>query len=155
MSRRRNHILRESDTRRLVFKPMLVDQPEAPVRGCFVWQRKKKADHWEDITGESLTALRSGEGYSLELRSGEVAALIEGLEARKELYAEFGIAPGQHDYLAGAGLPDLVRRWSRNRILSLQTRCASSTPTTCSTSVERSTSPRWTSSSASGTPMRQ
>lgn len=101
-------VLRESDSRRLVFKPMLVDQAEAPVRGCFVWQRKKKADAWEDITGESLTSLKSGEGYSLELRSGEVAALIEGLEARKELYEKFGISPGQHDYLAGAGLPDLV-----------------------------------------------
>ncbi|HWM64648.1 MAG TPA: hypothetical protein VNP96_11750 [Solirubrobacterales bacterium] len=66
----------------------------------------QKADDWEDITGESLTSLKSGEGYSLELRSGEVAALIEGLEARKELYEKFGISPGQHDYLAGAG--DLV-----------------------------------------------
>jgi hypothetical protein len=101
-------VLRESDSRRLVFKPMLIDQAEAPIRGYFVWQRKKKADDWEDITGESLTSLKSGEGYSLELRSGEVAALIEGLEARKELYEKFDISPGQHDYLAGAGLPDLV-----------------------------------------------
>lgn len=103
-------VLRESETRRLVFKPMLVDQAEAPVRGYFVWQRKRKPDDWEDITGESLTSLKSGEGYSLELRSGEVAALIAGLEARKELYEKFGISPGKRDYLAGAGLPDLVRK---------------------------------------------
>jgi len=54
-------VLRESETRRLVFKPMIVDQPEAPVRGYFVWQRKRKADEWEDITGESLTALKAGD----------------------------------------------------------------------------------------------
>lgn len=103
-------VLRESDTRRLVFKPMLIEKDEAPVRGNFVWQRKKKADEWEDITGESLTSLKSGEGYSLLLKSGEVATLIEGLEARKELYEKFGISPGKHDFLAGAGLPDVVRK---------------------------------------------
>lgn len=35
-------VLRESDSRRLVFKPMLIDQAEAPVRGYFVWQRRRK-----------------------------------------------------------------------------------------------------------------
>jgi hypothetical protein len=47
-------VLRESDTRRLVFQAMIVDQPAAPVRGVFVWQRKREADQWEDITGETL-----------------------------------------------------------------------------------------------------
>lgn len=103
-------ILRESDSRRLVFQPMIVDQSEAPVRGRFVWQRKKRADEWQDLTGESLAALKAGEGYSLELKSAEVALLIEGLEARRELYEKYGISPGAHDYLAGAGLPDLVRK---------------------------------------------
>jgi hypothetical protein len=45
-------VLRESETRRLVFKPMIVDKPEAPVRGYFVWQRKLKANEWEDIPGK-------------------------------------------------------------------------------------------------------
>ena len=99
-------VLRESDSRRLVFKPMLVDQAEAPVRGYFVWQRKKKADAWEDITGESLTSLKSGEGYSLELRSGEVAALIEGLEARRELYEKLDL-PRAARLSLGSGPPRL------------------------------------------------
>ena len=60
-------VLRESETRRLVFKAMIVDKPEAPVRGYFVWQRKRAEDEWEDITGETLTTLKAGEGYSLEL----------------------------------------------------------------------------------------
>src|SRR3954464_13447004 len=78
-------VLRESDTRRLVFLPMIVDQPGAPVRGYFVWQRKGKAEEWEDITGESLTALKAGEGFRLELRSREVSALLQGIQDRKEI----------------------------------------------------------------------
>ena len=103
-------VLRESETRRLVFQTMIVDQPEAPVRGCFVWQRKRKAGEWEDITGHSLTALKAGEGYSLELRSGEVSALVQGIQDRKEVYERHGIRFGRRDYFAGADLPEVVRR---------------------------------------------
>jgi hypothetical protein len=87
-------VLRESDSRRLLFKPMLIDQAEAPVRGYFVWQRKKKADDWEDVTGESLTSLKSGEGYSLALRSGEVAALIEGSRPGRSCTRNSASPPG-------------------------------------------------------------
>src|SRR5689334_18319319 len=97
-------VLRESDTRRLVFKPMIVDKPEAPVRGVFVWQRKRAAEDWEDITGETLTALKAGEGYALELRSGEISALLGAVQARKEIYETYGIRFGQQDYFAGADL---------------------------------------------------
>lgn len=103
-------VLRESESRRLVFQPMIVDQPEAPVRGYFVWQRKLKADEWEDITRNSLTALKAGEGYSLELHSGEVSTLLQGIQDRKEIYEQHGIRFGQRDYFAGAGLPEVVRR---------------------------------------------
>jgi hypothetical protein len=72
-------ILRESDTRRLIFQPMIVDQPGAPVRGCFVWQRKRASDEWEEITGEALKNLGAGEGFKLELRSGEVTTLLQGI----------------------------------------------------------------------------
>lgn len=102
-------VLRESDTRRLVFKPMIVDKPEAPVRGYFVWQRKLKAQEWEDITGETLTALKAGEGYSLELRSDEVATLLREIEARKGIYEEHGIVFGRRDYFAETDLPEVVR----------------------------------------------
>jgi hypothetical protein len=103
-------VLRESETRRLVFKPMIVEKPEAPVRGYFVWQRKLKADDWEDITGESLTSLKAGEGFSLELRSGEVSTLLQGIQSRKDIYDRYGIRFGQRDYFAGAELPAVVRQ---------------------------------------------
>lgn len=103
-------VLRESDARRLVFKPMVVDKTEAPVRGYFVWQRKRKTDEWEDITGESLTSLKSGEGFSLELHSDEVTTLLQGISDRKQIYEKFGINFGQRDFLADADLPDVVRK---------------------------------------------
>ena len=103
-------VLRESDTRRLVFKAMIVDKPESPVRGTFVWQRKRSSDEWTDITGESLAFLKAGEGYALELRSGEASRLLQGIQDRKEIYDQYGIRFGQRDYFAGADLPEVVRK---------------------------------------------
>ena len=103
-------VLRESDVRRLVFKAMIVDKPESPVRGTFVWQRKRRSDEWTDITGESLALLKAGEGYALELRSGEVSRLLQGIQDRKEIYDQYGIRFGQRDYFAGADLPEVVRK---------------------------------------------
>jgi len=103
-------VLRESETRRLVFNAKIVDKPEAPVRGYFVWQRKRAEDEWEDITGEALTRLKAGEGYSLELRSDEVATLLEGIQARKEIYEGHGIVFGQREYVAETALPEVVRK---------------------------------------------
>jgi hypothetical protein len=103
-------ILRESDTRRLIFKAMIVDKPSAPVRGVFVWQRKREDDEWEDITGESLTKLKAGEGYALLLRSDDVATLLREIEARKGIYEKFGIEFGRQDYLADKDLPEVVRK---------------------------------------------
>lgn len=102
-------VLRETDTRRLVFVPMIVAN-EDPVRGYFVWQRKLKGDAWEDITGETLNSLKAGEGFKLELRSAEVTALVEGVLARKQIYEKHGIEFGERDYVAEAELPEVVRK---------------------------------------------
>lgn len=103
-------VLRESETRRLVFNAMIVDREEAPVRGYFIWQRKRAADEWEDITGETLTSLKAGEGFSLELRSGEVSTLLQGIVDRAEIYAEHGISFGKTDFFAGTSLPEVVKK---------------------------------------------
>jgi hypothetical protein len=87
---------------------MLVDKPD-PLRGCFVYQRKSGQDEWSDIRGKSLSSLKSGEGYTLELRSAEVARLMEGLLTRKALYEEHGIVFGKQDFVSKANLPQIVR----------------------------------------------
>jgi hypothetical protein len=73
----------EDKTRRLVFIPVIHNNPNKdwPVNGTFVYQRKLKSDEWEKITvdGESLTRLKAGEGYKLELDSHAVGELMGGL----------------------------------------------------------------------------
>ena len=101
-------VLRESDQRRLVFLATLVDRPY-PLRGFFVWQRKKAKDAWEDIRTESFTKMKSGEGWVLELHSDEVATLLDGLLARKSLFARHGIRWGTRSFVDKASLPDLVQ----------------------------------------------
>lgn len=102
-------VLRESNTRRLVFLPTIVERDQ-PLRGTFVYQRKLKADEWEDIRGENLNSLKSGEGWALELRTAEVGTLMEGLLARKQLYERHGIQWGEHVFIDRESLPQVVRR---------------------------------------------
>lgn len=101
-------VLRETDQRRLVFLPTLVDRPD-PLRGSFVWQRKRKDDKWEDIRAESFTSMRSGEGWVLELHSEEMTALLDGLLARRALFEKHGIRWGPRSFVDTDSLPDLVR----------------------------------------------
>jgi hypothetical protein len=80
-------VLREGPQSRLVFIPTLVNNAKdaaAAVSGTFVWQKKKRADVWEDVPNVPLTTLRAGEGYKLELHTKEVLAFLHGL---KQLYA--------------------------------------------------------------------
>lgn len=77
-------LMRSSDdTRRLVFLPIIHDyaNKNGSVKGSFVYQRKRKADEWEKITNsaESLSKLKAGEGYRLDLSTDGVTKLISGL----------------------------------------------------------------------------
>jgi hypothetical protein len=103
-------VLRQTDTVRLVFVPMIVDRPDSPVRGYFVWQRKLKVGQWEEITGEALNRLKAGEGFKLELRSEEVGRLLDGILARRRIYEQYGIVFGQQNYFADKDLPEVVRK---------------------------------------------
>jgi hypothetical protein len=58
-------VLRETPTRRLVFLPTIVDR-DPPLRGYFVYQRRAAGQDWEDMRGENLNSLKSGEGWALE-----------------------------------------------------------------------------------------
>jgi hypothetical protein len=101
-------VLRETERARLVFLSTLVERDE-PLRGCFVYQRRAKGGEWEDIRGERLSSLKSGEGWVLELHTGEVAALMDGLLARKQLYERHGIQWGERVFIDRDSLPQIVR----------------------------------------------
>lgn len=88
--------LREGDSIRLVFRPEIVDNPcdpEACIRGTFIYQRKGRRDAWEDITTDSLNKLKSGEGYKLELKAGELLRLRRELLMLAQYYRKQGIPP--------------------------------------------------------------
>lgn len=77
------------NTRRLVFLPLIHDNADknGAVRGTFVYQRKRKADEWEKVTiaDQSLSKLKAGEGYQLDLSTDAVSKLVEGLMQIKEI----------------------------------------------------------------------
>jgi hypothetical protein len=63
-------ILREKDTTRLIFRPLLVDNAnnqEASVKGTFIFQRKSKNQQWENSRTLKLTELRASENVQLQL----------------------------------------------------------------------------------------
>lgn len=105
-------VLRETETTRLVFRPKLVDNPnddDAAVRGCFVYQRKRMAEDWEDHKDLDLTQLKADEWIKLELRSAELLHLHQELQALYELHRSEGIPWGEVEYVpARKNLMELV-----------------------------------------------
>jgi hypothetical protein len=71
-------VLRETDTTRLIFRPLIIENPHdsnASVRGAFVFQRKTSSSTWEDIDVPPLTRLKQDEAVKLELKSEELLKL--------------------------------------------------------------------------------
>lgn len=95
-------VLRETDSVRLVFKPVLVDNtnlPEASIDGAFCYQRKRRADRWEDVEAIPLSTLRAGEGVKIDLRSSEILKLYRGLQTLYDTVARDGVPTGVHTYI--------------------------------------------------------
>ena len=95
-------ILRQNKHFRLVFIPMLVDNPrnkKASVKGFLVFQRKGVNEVWENYKTIDLSQLRKGEGIKLELHSEELYTLITSLEGYYRIYEEYGIPHGEKEFL--------------------------------------------------------
>lgn len=95
-------VLRDTGRVRLVFLPTIVTNkavPDACVRGQFVYQRKQAKGAWEPLTTESLGALKTGEGYKLELHSGELLSLLQAVGPLYRLYRQQGIPRGQMKFV--------------------------------------------------------
>lgn len=73
--------LRRTSTTRLVFRPLFVDNsndPDACIRGEFVFQRKRPDGAWEDHSDLTLANLRADEWIKVQLRSGKSLTCIGG-----------------------------------------------------------------------------
>jgi len=95
-------ILRQTDRIRLVFLPTLVDNQavrDACVKGHFVYQRKAERDEWGPLVSSSLTSLKSGEGFKLELHSQELLTLVRELAPLYRLYRQHGIPRGRSTFV--------------------------------------------------------
>lgn len=95
-------VLREKDSVRLVFRPLLVrneSAPDASVKGTFVYQKKRKVDGWEDFDATPLTSVKTGEQYRLELKSAELLELHSKLSDLYQLHREVGIPRGQGTFV--------------------------------------------------------
>ncbi|MGQ0524111.1 MAG: DUF4263 domain-containing protein [Betaproteobacteria bacterium] len=91
-------LLREGPTVRLIFRPQLVDNPNDPdacVKGRFVYQRKGKNDEWEDADSPSLASLKRGEYFELEIKSGELLPLLRQLGALWRFHRKQGMPRGR------------------------------------------------------------
>jgi hypothetical protein len=95
-------ILRQTDLVRLVFVPTLVENqnnPDACVRGHFIWQKKAKKDEWVPSATVPLSSLKAGEGYKLELHSAELLAFLRDLGGLYRLVRQHGIPRGSTTFV--------------------------------------------------------
>ncbi|MCM3692194.1 Shedu immune nuclease family protein [Neobacillus niacini] len=114
-------ILRENQLTRLLFRPELVNNAhdvKAAVRGCFIFQKKKKNDDWEDHKEFDLTKLKATEWIKLELKSGELLQLREALDMYYQIHQEYGISYGSNNfYIADSEIKAMVEKFTNDRDL--------------------------------------
>lgn len=99
-------VLRSTDTTRLVFKPIMVNNDKnkyASVKGHFVFQKKNKAQQWENLKSLHLSNLKSEEWVKLELKSAELLTLIKELIALYRASWKDGIPFGEVQYIKTEG----------------------------------------------------
>jgi hypothetical protein len=109
-------VLREGNQVRLVFVPTLVDNAESPrasVDGYFIYQRKAKSGRWVPVRTVSLSTLKSGEGFKLELHAQELLTLLERLVPLYKFYEQKGIPKGRKTFVEVA--PPVAEFVSRSK----------------------------------------
>ncbi len=94
--------LRITQLTRLVFRPEVVTNtknPNACVRGTFIFQKKKKSGEWQDYKIYSLSKLKDSEWIKLEIKSEELFKLIKKLDEYYQIYEKYGIIPGKKEFI--------------------------------------------------------
>jgi hypothetical protein len=95
-------VIRQTDLVRLVFRPEIVDNPTNPraaIRGTFLYQKKGKVDQWSDADHASLGTIKKGEGFQIEIKSGELLPLLRALGALYRLHAREGVPQGRQRFV--------------------------------------------------------
>ena len=95
-------VLRLGERTRLVFLPLLIDNPNDSrycVKGTFVYQKKSQTQEWEPISDATLSSLKAGEGYQLELHSDELFRLVGELVQLYPFFQQHGIQYGRRRWV--------------------------------------------------------
>ena len=95
-------VLRDTDITRLVFRPILVNNPsipEAAVKGTFIFQRKGPREQWVDVETIPLSQLKKGDAYKLPINSSEVLTLHKHLSNLYQVHSESGVPVGDHEFV--------------------------------------------------------
>lgn len=95
-------VLRKTNTTRLIFRPLIIDNAnnkEASVKGWFIFQKKSLKDNWCDYKTFDLSKLKKGEWIKLELKAEEVLKLLEKSNQYKTIYKKYGITYGTSDFI--------------------------------------------------------
>lgn len=115
-------VLRETTTTRLVFRPLIVDNPRnqtASVKGNFLFQRKSRNDDWEDFETIPLSSLKAGEGYKLELRTEELLSLYGEISSLYEIHRQDGVPRGQRKFVQATPQLEQLARLTAGDVASL------------------------------------
>jgi hypothetical protein len=119
-------VLREGEQVRLVFVPILVDNPANPkasVDGYFIYQRKAKSGRWIPVPTVPLSALKAGEGFKLTLHAHELRVLLEGLVPLYKFYEQQGIPRGHKTFVeVDQGLAKFVSLGQKDLTILLESR---------------------------------
>lgn len=108
-------ILRNNQTTRLVFKPMLLDNVNN-IKWTFIFQKKWKNDEWNDINEESLSRLKKWEWYQISLSSEELSKFLTWIEKIKKIYDEYWIQDWKKTfYISDENIEDILNSlWNFN-----------------------------------------
>jgi hypothetical protein len=95
-------VLRETTKSRLVFRPLLVENPHDPrlcVKGDFIYQSKKPSGQWQDYKTLDLSRLKDAEWIKLSLHSAELFKLITELDNYYGIFKKYGIRFGERQFV--------------------------------------------------------
>ncbi|MFF1990289.1 Shedu anti-phage system protein SduA [Bacillus mycoides] len=89
--------LKKTSTTRLIFRPEIVNNnnnPEASVRGCFIFQKKGRNAPWEDYKELELSKLKAEEWIKLELNSEAMLTLTKEIQKHYAVHEKYGVMYG-------------------------------------------------------------
>ena len=87
---------------RLIFRPVLLDNPgdpEAPMDGAFIFQRKTQSSEWIDHSDLPLSKLKAEEWVKIDLKAAELLTLFQGLDSYYQLVKDHGLVMGTQDFI--------------------------------------------------------